>query len=183
MNVLNDEEMIDAVLSDEAGLVENPADPGGITNFGITRRALAEFLGIGVSQVDPDQIRSLTPETARSFYRWFMTRYGIARIGNPDVRYFVFDAAVNLGPPQAIRLLQRALGVRADGILGPATLASIPYRDASKLCLWAGIEQMEFYGRLAAGDLTDADRDGIPDRLEFLPGWLNRLGKKLRGIM
>jgi hypothetical protein len=45
-----------------------------------------------------------------------------------------------------------------------------------------GIEQMLFYGRLAAQNLTDADMDGVPDQLEFLPGYLNRLARKMRTV-
>ena len=42
----------------------------------------------------------------------------------PTVRYAVFDAAVNSGPAQSVRWLQRALGVADDGVLGPRTLAA-----------------------------------------------------------
>lgn len=183
---MTDEDIIGAVLADEGGLVDNAADRGGITNFGITIPAYTDYLrsvtGNPAARATPEDIRALTEPNAREFYRWLLKSSGIGRIQNMDVRAFVFDAAVNLGVKQAIRLLQRALTVKDDGVLGPVTLAAVPYLDGERLARRVGIEQMEFYGRLASGNLTDADHDGIPDNLEFLNGWLARLARKLRKV-
>lgn len=178
---MTNDDIITRILADEGGdrFVDNPADPGGATKFGITARGIASFLG---HTPTPAEIAALTEEDARSFYRWLLGASGIDRIQNDTLRWFVFDAAVHMGNAQAIKLLQRALGVRDDGVLGPVTLAATPHLDSAKLCRLVGVEQMLFYGRLAAKNLTDADKDGVPDQLEFLPGYLNRLARKMREI-
>lgn len=178
---MTNDEIVTRIIADEGGdrFVDNPADPGGATKFGITARGLAPFLG---RTPDPAEIAALTLDDARAFYHWLLGTTGIDRIQNDTVRWFVFDAAVHMGATQAVKLLQRALGVKDDGVLGPVTLAATPYLDGAKLCRLAGVEQMLFYGRLAAKNLTDADRDGVPDQLEFLPGYLNRLARKMREV-
>jgi lysozyme family protein len=178
---MTNDEIIGRIIADEGGdrFVDNPADPGGATKFGITARGIAQFLGRTLS---PDEISALTLDDAKAFYRWLLKSSGIERIHNETLRWFVFDAAVHMGNTQAIKLLQRALGVHDDGVLGPVTLAATPYIDATKLCRLVSVEQMLFYGRLAAKNLTDADRDGVPDQLEFLPGYLNRLARKMREV-
>lgn len=174
-------EIIARVIADEGAdrFTLNPADPGGATKFGITARGAAPWWG---HVPTPDEIKAFTLDDAQRFYGWLLAESGIARITNDAVRYFVFDAAVHMGTQQAVKLLQRALGVMDDGALGPVTLAAIPLLDGTKLCRLIGVEQMLFYGRLAAKNLTDADRDGVPDQLEFLPGYLNRLARKMRDM-
>jgi len=178
---MNDLEIIERIIADEGGelFVWNPADPGGATKWGITARGLKPYWN---HDVTPEQIRTLTHGDAVGFYFWLLKSTKIGQIVNETVRWFVFDAAVHMGATQATKLLQRALHVKDDGILGPVTLAATPYLDGTKLCRLFAVEQMLFYGRLAAKNLTDADRDGIPDQLEFLPGYLNRLARKMREV-
>ena len=114
------------VLRHEGGLVDHPADPGGITNHGISLRAARGMGGLadtdGDGDVDGADIRALTPAAARAIYR---ALYWNAVRGDdlpPGVDLAVFDWAVNAGPLRAARGLQRALGVTVDGAIGPATL-------------------------------------------------------------
>lgn len=178
---MDNAEIIGKVIADEGGdkFTDNPADPGGATKFGITARGLADYWK---RTPNPSEIRDLTYPQAAEFYQWLMESSGIGKITNDMARWFVFDAAVHTGKTQAVKLLQRALGVKDDGVLGPVTLAAVPYLDGTKLCRLFAIQQMLFYGRLAAGNLTDADKDGVPDQLEFLPGYLNRLARKMEAV-
>ena len=99
------------VLRHEGGLVDDPNDPGGLTNFGISQRAYPDL-----------DIRNLKVADAANIYR---TGYWDAIKGDqlPDgLAICVFDAAVNMGTDKAIRLLQKACSVQVDGILGPNTL-------------------------------------------------------------
>lgn len=97
---------------DATGLVDNPKDPGGLTKYGISQRA---YPGL--------DIRALSREDAVAIYR----RDYWAAVHGEDLPWplclFVFDHAINAGPRQAIRLLQGGVGVKVDGVWGPATAA------------------------------------------------------------
>lgn len=92
-------------------------DRGGLTRWGISSRA------------NPDvNVRTLTRDQAVAIYR---ERYWRAVRGDelpPGLALVVFDAAVNQGAPTACRMLQAALGVTGDGVIGPVTLAAAKLR-------------------------------------------------------
>jgi lysozyme family protein len=123
---------LDVVLVEEGGYVDNPADPGGITNMGITRRTLAAWRHVSPeSALSKDEVKALTRAEAAEIYRaqyWTPCR-GDALPAGLDLA--VFDYAVNSGPDRAIRALQTALGVVADGIAGPVTLAAVAVQERS----------------------------------------------------
>jgi lysozyme family protein len=114
------------LLAHEGGFVEHPDDPGGATKFGITGRTLARFRGTKVTR---EAVMALTRDKAGEVYR---TLYWDAISGDhlpAGIDYAVFDAAVNSGVRQATLWLQRALGVTADGVIGPVTLAAAQKAD------------------------------------------------------
>lgn len=114
---MNFDAAFEVLLKHEGGFVDHPADPGGKTRFGITE-AVARQAGY------TGDMRELPMPQAKEIYRteyWARVR---ADELPPALRYAVFDAAVNSGNGQSIRWLQRALGVRDDGILGPVTVAA-----------------------------------------------------------
>ena len=102
---------IDFVLKYEGGLVDNPSDPGGLTNFGISSRSYPSV-----------DIRNLTREGAEEIYRrdYWDAVHGDELPGPLAVA--VFDSAVNQGAGTAKRMLQISLDVDADGIIGPKTI-------------------------------------------------------------
>ena len=105
----------DRLLGIEGGYSNHPADAGGETMWGITV-AVARANGY----MGP--MRDMPKEFAKGVYRakyWDTVR---ANELPQSLRYAMFDAAVNSGPEQAIRWLQRAVGAADDGILGPVTL-------------------------------------------------------------
>jgi lysozyme family protein len=108
------------VLRLEGGYVDDPRDGGGPTKYGVTQATLSEAVGRPATAAD---VAALTPAQAGDIYRrryWAPTRCGELAAGLDLV---VFDAAVNMGPGTAARLVQTALGVTADGVMGPQTLA------------------------------------------------------------
>lgn len=111
------EQAFKKVLLVEGGFVHHPSDPGGATNMGITE-AVARRVGYRGSMQD------LPVELAQRIYHEDYWKAVRADELPPAVRYAVFDAAVNSGPAQSVRWLQRALGVADDGVLGPRTLAA-----------------------------------------------------------
>lgn len=123
------------VLRHEGGFVNQPSDPGGFTNRGITLATLSAWRG---RTAMPSDIRALTEAEAKEIYR---AKYWDAIRGDSlpaGVDLAVFDFAVNSGPGRAARALQSLVGVTQDGAIGPKTLAAVgsaePARLASDLC-------------------------------------------------
>ncbi len=114
------------VLRHEGGYVDNPKDPGGATNFGITRRTLARWRNISPWwKLPKSQVKSLKQPEVKAIYRslfWDRCRASLIPAG---LDYALFDFAVNSGPSRAIKHLQALLGVARDGIVGPVTLDAI----------------------------------------------------------
>ena len=101
-------------------------DRGGKTRFGITE-AVARQAGY------TGDMRELPVDLAKRIYLDSYWRPVRADDLPPGVRYIVFDGAVNSGPAQSALWLQRALGVTADGVIGPRTLAAAYAKDAQQL--------------------------------------------------
>lgn len=104
------------VLEHEGGYVNDPDDPGGETNFGISKRAYPDL-----------DIRALNAGTASDIYR---RDYWAPIKGDqlpPDIAIYLLDTAVNCGVGRAVRMLQTVAGVPADGKVGPATIQAARY--------------------------------------------------------
>jgi uncharacterized protein (TIGR02594 family) len=116
------------VLAMEGGWTDDPHDPGGPTNFGITLTAFAAHTRTDVTaQTYPELkagLRAIAPERVRAIYLERYWRPSRAELLPPPIAVMHFDAAVNHGVCGAARLLQQALGVEADGEIGPLTLAA-----------------------------------------------------------
>lgn len=108
------------VLQDriEGGYVNDPRDPGGETNFGISKRSYPK-----------ENIKGLTRARAIELYRRdYWDKPGCDKLP-PKLAVALFDCAVNQGAGIAPQLMQRALGVTADGIIGPVTAAAAAKAD------------------------------------------------------
>lgn len=149
------DDLIGRVLGHEGGYICDPRDPGGETQFGISKRAYPNV-----------DIKGLTRETAISIYkRDFWDRVQ----GDKLPRAFAFqvlDAAVNHGIGNAVRWMQRAAGVADDGIIGPLTLAAVGRADPADLVLKFNSERLKFYAKLSTFDA-------------FGRGWVNRVAANL----
>lgn len=119
-----------AVLHHEGGYVNHPSDPGGMTNLGCTKRVWEEWVG---HDVDEKAMRALTSADVAPLYK---AKYWDKVKGDelPDgVDYIVFDAAINSGPGRAAKWLQQAVGVTADGAIGPGTLKAVSEMPAQEI--------------------------------------------------
>lgn len=112
----------------EGGEVNHLADRGGHTKYGIADAADGKKDGMADLDRDgqPDiAIRDLTPAHTELFYRanyWLPARCDRVDSICPLIAIALFDSAVHHGPGRSVRQLQQALGILADGVLGPQTL-------------------------------------------------------------
>ena len=119
---------ITRILAHEAGYVNNPKDPGGPTNRGITQATLSAWRGHPVTKAD---VRALPEAEAVAIYRaeYWDRVHGDALPGGLD--YAVVDFGVNSGVGRANRYLQQVLKARSlyageiDGVVGAKTLGAI----------------------------------------------------------
>jgi len=106
------EAALEFTLEHEGGYVNDPADPGGRTKYGISARAHPEAWAHGEPSMDD----------AKAIYRH---AYWDAVQGDqlpPRTAIACFDLAVHSGPGIAARFLQKAAGASEDGKIGPATI-------------------------------------------------------------
>lgn len=156
------DDMLDEVIRREGAFSHLAADRGGATMWGITQTTLSGWLG---RPATVDDVKHLTPQAAKAIYRaLYYERPRIEMLPDPldDV---IFDFAVNSGPFVAIQALQEVMGLKADGILGPKTLAAAVATDLrstiNRVCGW----RIMMLGRICRRD---------PSQLTFLQGWLRR---------
>ena len=118
------DEAFTRTLGHEGGLVDDPRDPGGLTNWGISQRSYPN-----------EDIRSLNVDRARAIYlRDYWGPAGCDAV--PDaIKADLFDMAVNAGVKTAIKALQRAVGEVQDGVIGPRTLQALASMPPDRLRL------------------------------------------------
>ena len=135
------------VLKSEGGRVDDPVDPGGRTNEGVTQATFNAWLtGLGRT---PRDVFTITSDEVQAVYK---ANYWDAIGGDTlpaGIDYAAFDFAVNSGVARAAITLQEIVGATPDGKIGPLTLAAISREPASfvitKLCAM----RLGFLGRLS----------------------------------
>lgn len=118
----NYEKSLKAVLVHEGGYVNNPKDPGGMTNLGCTKTVWESWVG---HPVDEKTMRGLTPADVAPLYKqkyWDKVNGDDLPAG---VDYVVFDCAINSGTGRATKFLQECVDVTADGAIGSGTMAAV----------------------------------------------------------
>jgi lysozyme family protein len=128
-------------LKHEGGYVDDPHDPGGATNLGVTIGTLSAYLG---RQANNAEVHALTPEAVRPIYKanyWDKIRGDELPAG---VDFAVYDFAVNSGPSRGAMALQRAIGV-----VGSVTLANIASRPVDQIIERITADRMTFLRRLS----------------------------------
>ncbi len=123
---------IKLVFGSEGGYVNHPHDPGGATKYGITAATLGAWRRLG-RKATAEEVRRLTPAEAARILDSQYARPLRYRDLPAGLDYALFDYAVNSGPAQAVKTLQRLLGVEADGIVGARTLDALRGREAAEL--------------------------------------------------
>lgn len=130
-------DLLPKVLAHEGGYVNHPKDPGGATNKGVTQATYDKYRRS--KKLPLRSVKLITMDEVREIYKrdyWDVNRCDQLPAG---LDYPVFDSGINSGPSRGAKWLQQALGVKADGQIGPATLfAADAVRDkaitARKAC-------------------------------------------------
>ncbi len=134
-------------------ITDDLSDPGGLTKWGISLRA---YPSLG-----KDGIRNLTEQDAITIYRRdYWTPLHCDELP-PSTALMIFDCAVNQGQPIAAMILQRALKVQADGVIGPKTIEAAKAKDIQ------GLLQAVTTARI----LNYADNKNFP---VYRNGWIAR---------
>ena len=158
---MNFEQAFDLLIAHEGGFSNNPADGGGATMYGVTEQVARQNGYTGA-------MKDLTLDFAKVLYRKLY--WDAIRLEDmpEDVRFTVFDAAVNSGTGRAVKWLQQSVGVVGDGVIGDVTLRAV---------------------RQAIPSITAARISGIrllfmtnqPNWGTFGKGWSIRVAKNLMG--
>lgn len=144
------------LMVSEGGYVNNPADPGGETKYGISKRSYPN-----------EDIKNMTPERAKVLFRRdFWDRVNADKLYD-GVAYQLADFAYNSGPETAVRYFQRAIGVADDGHWGPHSQAVADATSESDMIMLLNAERLDFMTRLK--NWADASR-----------GWARRIAQNLR---
>lgn len=151
-------------LREEGGYVDNPADPGGATNQGVTQHVYDAWRDTqGLAR---QSVREIASDEVESIYRHLYWHPAQCDRMQDALAICHFDFAVNHGVRGAAKVLQRAAGVTDDGIIGPTTLAAIE-RTVGIVAKYLDA-RAEWYRE-------DVQRN--PAQGEFLNGWLARVAR------
>lgn len=153
---------LEITLAAEGGYVNDPDDRGGATNYGVTQRTYDKWRAR--YGFEPRDVLMISDAEVDAIYLTYWDAAGADRYDWP-LNAIMFDMAVNHGPTAARKILQRALGVTADGIVGPVTRGSMEALATDSLAnevLWARVGRYRQLSR-------------TPGQVKFLAGWLWRV--------
>ncbi|MAK51058.1 glycosyl hydrolase 108 family protein [Marinobacter sp.] len=149
---------LETVLKHEGGYVDHPKDPGGRTNMGITQAVYEKYLNRTVTE---EEMKNIKIGDVRIIYKenyWDKIKGDDLPSG---VDFCVFDWAVNSGVSRASKALQKIIGAKADGVIGPNTLKAVESADSEVIIQQLTEAREDFYKRLSTFDT-------------FGKGWLSR---------
>ncbi len=178
-------DIIEDILQREgAGFTDRPADRGGPTCCGVTLASYAAYRAPMVTTVE--DLKRLDRSTARRVYgHMYIDAPGFGKIADGGLMALIVDAGVQHGTETAIKMLQRAVGVTADGLLGPASIAAVNARDARTLSARVCAARIRLYGEIVSHDpkLGAAVNAGYTLQAVNAYGWANRIAQFVEGII
>jgi hypothetical protein len=156
----NFSQCVAVIFTEEGGYTDNPADPGGPTNFGITLADLQAWRGPSPVLTAAD-VKNMSKTEAQEIYR---SKYWNPVQGDDlpnGIDLEVFDFGVLAGVHTSIKILQTVIGVTADGSVGPITLAAAKAADPRTVIANFSSRRMDYLRTLG-------------DWANFGAGWTNR---------
>jgi len=160
---------LDTILASEGGFQQDKDDSGNYvngvligTNRGITPSALAKHRGVKASTITVEDIKNLTEEEAREIFKnEYFYKPKINQLPL-ELQPSVLDMQINSGP-NAIKILQKLVGTKQDGIIGPITLKAL--QDKPVTVNQYADARIEYYKKVIKKS---------PEKKKFLSGWTNR---------
>lgn len=150
------ETVIEAVIKEEGGFSNDPADKGGRTQYGIAEKFHPEAWADG----------QVTQEEARNIYfKKYVEGPGFSGVKNTPLLHQLVDFGVNSGPFVATQHLQTALGVEVDGKIGPKTLEALEKADQTLVNNKIVASRVKLLCKICVKN---------PSQLKFLSGWVDR---------
>ena len=139
------------------GYVNDPNDRGGETKFGVAKNA---NMDLNITRLTWDQAKAVY------FVRYWLA--GKCDQLSPRTAVLHFDGCVNHGIIRANTFLQRAVGVKDDGVIGAVTLAKIKATNEMQLLSNVCAQREQFYRAIVANN---------PSQARYLTGWLRRINE------
>ena len=163
---MTDDQFIALVLELEGGFVDDPADRGGATNFGITANTWGAYRQLG-RQATRAEVAAITRDQAGAFYRGLMAASIFHGVTHDSLRYQLIDFEINSGGARACRWLQRAVGTpTTDGASLDERTRHLLQQTSGRLVTNALLAaRLEMYYAIVAKDASQA---------KFLNGWVAR---------
>lgn len=152
------------VFDIEAGYAKRLHDRGGPTLFGITQTTYDAWRR--AKQLPPQLVSRMERAEAKAIYQEWYWDAAACELLPAALSICAFDAMVNHPPKIAIGFMQRALGLVADGVIGPVTQAAYRAAVDSPQVIWKFVAaRLDFYADIVFDD---------PEQRGFLKGWLRR---------
>jgi lysozyme family protein len=157
--------------SHEGGFQKNPKDRGNWTSgkIGVGELKGTKY-GVSAMSYPGEDIENLTLDRAKTLFRRDFWGPALCDALPQPIRFDAFDTAINSGPQRSIKLLQEALGVTVDGVVGPKTMLALSSIEPYRLVARFNGARMRFI-------------TGQPDAWwdEFGKGLMNRIATNLLG--
>lgn len=141
----NYDKCLTMLLKHEGGFVDHPKDPGGMTNLGVTKAVYDKWIGRESTEAE---MRGLTQDDVAPIYKknyWDRCKCDQLPSG---ADWSVFDWAVNSGTGRASKAMQKIVGAKQDGAIGPKTLQMIANEKAEFLVERMYDQRQSFYEKL-----------------------------------
>ena len=146
---------IEKTLANEGGYINDNADRGGETNFGISKKSYPDI-----------DIKNLTENEAKTIYKQdYWDKLKADRIESQNVASALFDTAVNMGVRTASKMIQSCVDTQSDGFIGAKSLKAINATNEELLLLRFKLAKIARYAYIT---------EKRPANKKYLLGWINR---------
>jgi lysozyme family protein len=153
-------ECLDLVLRSEGGWVNNPNDPGGETNLGVTKAVWEEYVGHPVTTM-----KNLTKDDVAPLYEQKYWRACYGEVLPRGLDFLCFSFGINAGSGRSVKLLQQSLGLVSDGIIGPKVMQKLRESNIADVIKSFSESRREYYKSLKNFPI-------------FGKGWISRTDKE-----